>query len=126
MTAPRSRFSADAVDPCRPVVEGHAGGPYYALMVEALHKLLLERDLLSQADTDRVIATLEAPNAQWGAHLVAQAWRQRRGISTAIASAAMPSRRPVKPRPSVVVAFTLTASRGRPRSSAVRARIASR
>ena len=75
MTAPRSRFSADAVDPCRPVQEGHAGGPYYALMVEALHKLLLERDLLSQADTDRVIATLEAPNVQWGAHLVAQAWR---------------------------------------------------
>jgi nitrile hydratase subunit alpha len=75
MNPPRSRFSADAVDPCRPVVEGHEGGAYYALMVEALHKLLLERDLLSQADTDRVIATLEAPNARWGAHLVAQAWR---------------------------------------------------
>lgn len=70
----RSRFSADAVDPCRPVVEGHAGADYYALMTEAVHKLLLERGLLSQADTDRVIAALEAPNVTWGARLVAEAW----------------------------------------------------
>lgn len=70
----RSRFSADAVDPNRPVVEGHDGGAYYALLTEALHKLLLEKALLGQADTDRVIAALEAPNATWGARLVAEAW----------------------------------------------------
>ena len=39
--------------------------------------------------------------------------------------AAMPSTRPVKPRPSVVVAFTLTASVSMPRSAATLARMAS-
>ncbi len=70
----KSRFSADAVDPAAPVIEGHHGADYYALMTEALHKLLLEKQLLSQADTDRVIAALEAPNTTWGARLVAEAW----------------------------------------------------
>lgn len=70
-----SRFSADAVDPRRPVVEGHHGADYYALMTEALHRLLLEKGLLTAADTDRVIAALEAPNTTWGARIVAQAWR---------------------------------------------------
>jgi nitrile hydratase len=70
-----SRFSANAVDLTRPVVEGHEGGDYYALMTEALHKILIEKELLSKADTDRVIAALEAPNVTWGARIVAQAWR---------------------------------------------------
>jgi nitrile hydratase len=70
-----SRFSADRVDPTRPVVEGHEGADYYALMTEALHKLLLEKEVLAKADTDRVIAALEAPNVTWGARIVAQAWR---------------------------------------------------
>lgn len=72
---PPTRFSADAIDPNRPVVEGHHGADYYALMTEALHKILLEKQLLAQADTDRVIAALEAPNVTWGARIVAQAWR---------------------------------------------------
>ncbi len=72
---PPSRFSADRVDPARPVVEGHDGADYYALMTEALHGLLLEKQLLDAADTDRVIAALEAPNASWGARIVAHAWR---------------------------------------------------
>src|SRR6476469_4166254 len=41
----------------------------------------------------------------------------------AIACAAIPSPRPVKPRPSVVVAFTLTCSTLRPATSAILARI---
>lgn len=76
MTTPQpSRFSAALVDPCRPVVEGHDGADYYALMTEALHKILLERGLLAAEDTDRVIAALSAPNATWGARIVARAWR---------------------------------------------------
>lgn len=67
-------FSADAVDPNRLVVEGHEGADYYALMTEALHKILLEKAVLAKADTDRVIAALEAPNVTWGARIVAQAW----------------------------------------------------
>ena len=47
-------------------------------------------------------------------------------ITVAVARAAMPSRRPVKPRPSVVVAFTATRPRSMPRISAMRARMASR
>lgn len=68
-------FSADRVDPARPVVEGHEGSDYYALMTEALHKILLEKHVLTREDTDRVIAALEAPNVSWGARLVVQAWR---------------------------------------------------
>jgi len=76
MTTPEpSRFSASLVDPERAVVEGHDGADYYALMTEALHKLLLEKAVLRREDTDRVIAALEAPNAAWGARIVAQAWR---------------------------------------------------
>jgi nitrile hydratase len=63
------------MDPSRPVVEGHEGADYYALMTEALHKLLLEKQVLDAADTDRVIAALEAPNITWGARIVAEAWR---------------------------------------------------
>ena len=74
-SAPPSRFSADAMDPNRPVIEGHHGAEYYALMTEALHKILLEKQLLSLGDTDRVIAALEAPNITWGARIVAEAWR---------------------------------------------------
>ncbi|MBS7789831.1 nitrile hydratase subunit alpha [Roseococcus sp. SDR] len=44
-------------------------------MTEALHKILLEKQLLTLADTDRVIAALEAPNVTWGARIVAEAWR---------------------------------------------------
>ena len=47
-------------------------------------------------------------------------------LTVAIAWAAMPSRRPVKPRPSVVVALTLTRSMSIYRISAIRARMASR
>ncbi|MCM0019716.1 MAG: nitrile hydratase subunit alpha [Tagaea sp.] len=65
---------AVATDPTRPVVEGHDGADYYALMTEALHKILLERAVLSPADTDRLIAALEAPNVAWGAKIVARAW----------------------------------------------------
>ena len=57
------------------MVEGHEGADYYALMTEALHKILLEKRILAPADTDRVIAALEAPNVTWGARIVAQAWR---------------------------------------------------
>ena len=56
------------------VKEGFEGAAYYALMTEALHKLLLEKQLLKAEDTDRVIAALEAPRAEWGARLVARAW----------------------------------------------------
>lgn len=56
------------------VKEGFEGAAYYALMTEALHKLLLEKQLLKPEDTDRVIAALEAPRPEWGAHLVARAW----------------------------------------------------
>jgi nitrile hydratase len=63
------------MDPSRPVVEGHEGADYYAPMTEALHKLLLEKQVLDAADTDRVIAALEAPNITWGARIVAEAWR---------------------------------------------------
>ena len=75
MSAPPSRFSADRVDPARPVIEGYAGDDYYALMTEALHKLLLEKQLLRREDTDRVIAALEAPGVTWGARIVARAWQ---------------------------------------------------
>jgi nitrile hydratase len=75
MTPDPIGFSADAVDPYRLVVEGHEGAEYYALMTEALHKILLEKQVLMPADTDRLIAALEAPNATWGARIVAQAWR---------------------------------------------------
>lgn len=68
-------FRADLTDPDRPVVEGHEGADYYALMTEALHKILLEKQVLSMADTDRLIAALEAPNVTWGARIVAEAWR---------------------------------------------------
>lgn len=61
-------------DLSRPVVEGHDGAEYYALMTEALHKILLEKEILSAADTDRLIAALEAPNVAWGAKLIARAW----------------------------------------------------
>lgn len=57
-----------------PVKEGFEGAEYYALMTEALHKLLLERNVLAPQDTDRVIAALEAPCAEWGARIVARAW----------------------------------------------------
>lgn len=56
------------------VKEGFEGADYYALMTEALHKLLLERRALVPDDTDRVIAALEAPCAEWGARIVARAW----------------------------------------------------
>lgn len=68
-------FSADLVDPARPVVEGFQGADYYALMTEALHKILLEKAVLAPEDTDRLIAALEAPNVTWGARLVVEAWR---------------------------------------------------
>ena len=74
-SAPPSRFSADAMDPNRRIIEGHHGAEYCALMTEALHKILLEKQLLSLGDTDRVIAALEAPNITWGARIVAEAWR---------------------------------------------------
>jgi nitrile hydratase len=70
----RIGFFAEATDPDKPVVEGFEGADYYALMTEALHKILLEKGVLSQDDTDRLIAALEAPNATWGARIVAQAW----------------------------------------------------
>lgn len=57
------------------VKEGFEGAAYYALMTEALHKILLEKAVLQPADTDRVIAALEAPRPEWGAHLVAHAWK---------------------------------------------------
>ncbi len=75
MTPEPIGYSADAVDPSRPVVEGYEGADYYALMTEALHKILLEKQILTPADTDRVIAALEAPNVTWGARIVAQAWK---------------------------------------------------
>ncbi len=56
------------------VKEGFHGADYYALMTEALHKILLERQFLKPEDTDRVIAALEAPNVEWGARIVARAW----------------------------------------------------
>jgi nitrile hydratase len=75
MTPEPIGYSADAVDPLRAVVEGHEGADYYALMTEALHKILLEKQVLAPSDTDRVIAALEAPNVTWGARIVAQAWK---------------------------------------------------
>lgn len=66
---------AAATDLARPVVEGHDGGDYYSLMTEALHKILLEKAVLVPADTDRLIAALEAPSVAWGAKVVARAWR---------------------------------------------------
>lgn len=75
MTPEPIGYSADAVDPSRLVVEGHEGADYYALMTEALHKILLEKQVLAPSDTDRVIAALEAPNVTWGARIVAQAWK---------------------------------------------------
>jgi len=59
----------------RPVVkEGHEGADYYRLMTEALHKLLIERGVLAPEAVDAVIAALEAPDAAWGARIVARAW----------------------------------------------------
>lgn len=60
---------------CEPVREGHEGADYYALMTEALHKILLEEGVLAAEDTDRVIAALEAPGRAWGARIVARAWK---------------------------------------------------
>lgn len=57
-----------------PVIEGHQGSDYYALMTRALHQILLEDGLLAPEETDRVIAALEAPRPEWGARLVARAW----------------------------------------------------
>lgn len=57
------------------VVEGHAGADYYALMTEATRQLAIERGLLLQSDIDAVIAALEAPRPEWGAMIVARAWR---------------------------------------------------
>lgn len=57
-----------------PVVEGHEGSDYYALMTRALHQILLEEGLLAPEETDKVIAALEAPRPEWGARLVARAW----------------------------------------------------
>ncbi|SFD52190.1 nitrile hydratase [Bosea sp. CRIB-10] len=57
------------------VIEGHAGADYYALMTEATRQLLIERGLLIQSDIDAVIASLEAPRPEWGAMIVARAWR---------------------------------------------------
>ncbi len=64
---------ADAV----PVQEGHEGAEYYALMTEATRQLLTEQGLLRQEDIDAVVAKLEAPRPEWGAHLVARAWLEQ-------------------------------------------------
>ncbi len=56
------------------VCEGEAGADYYALMTEAMHRLLLEAGLLEPADVDRMVAQLAAPNEGWGALIVARAW----------------------------------------------------
>jgi nitrile hydratase len=56
------------------ICEGEAGGDYYALMTEAMHKLLLERGTLAPDDVDALIADLTRPNAGWGARVVARAW----------------------------------------------------
>lgn len=56
------------------ICEGEAGGDYYALMTEALHRLLLERGALLPEDVDRLVAELAAPNEGWGARVVARAW----------------------------------------------------
>lgn len=74
------------------VREGFEGADYYALMTEALHKLLLEAELLKPEDTDRVIAALEAPSVDWGARLIARAWLdpayERRLLADGAAAAA--------------------------------------
>ena len=54
----------------------------------------------------------------------ARSWRPRAGSTVAMAKAAMPSPRPVKPSPSLVVAFTPTRPASIPAISAMRARIA--
>lgn len=56
------------------ICEGEAGGDYYALMTEAMHKLLLEREVLAPDDVDSLIADLTLPSAAWGARVVARAW----------------------------------------------------
>ena len=59
----------------RHVQEGYGGADYYALMTETFHKLLLEKRVLASEDVDKVVAALEAPNVEWGAKIVARAWR---------------------------------------------------
>lgn len=53
---------------------GEGGADYYALMTEALHRSLLDSGVLTPTEVDRMIADLAAPNAGWGAALVARAW----------------------------------------------------
>lgn len=67
--------AADSAEEKR-VREGFEGADYYRLMTEALHKLLLERAILTPEAVDGVIAALEAPNATWGARIVARAWTE--------------------------------------------------
>jgi len=74
MTEPRSRFVAHPAD-AAPVREGHEGAAYYALMTYAQRDLLIERGLLSQAEIDAAFRKLESPQLEWGARLVARAWR---------------------------------------------------
>lgn len=70
----RIGYRADRVDPDRPVVEGHAGAAYYALMASALRDLLLAKGTLTSDAIARVSAALVAPSDAWGARLVARAW----------------------------------------------------
>lgn len=74
MTERKGRFVSHPDDNAT-VIEGHAGADYYALMTEATRQLLIERGLILQSDIDAVIASLEAPRPEWGAMIVARAWR---------------------------------------------------
>ena len=49
---------AEKVEPVR---EGNAGGPYYALMTEALSAILQERGILSAEEIESFVRGLEAP-----------------------------------------------------------------
>src|SRR5690606_37605777 len=78
-------------------------------------------------DGDREARGMAARNELGGVGVERREVRHGSGRRTvAVARAAMPSLRPMKPRRSLVVAFTETAPTGTPAIAAMRARIASR
>ena len=103
--------------------EGNVAGAGLGLRDRRAHRAPARRDvrLCFPRDGGGTLAQRRDPGARVGAYgaAVSPAAREAR-----CASAAMPSPRPVNPRRSVVVAFTLTSSSLQPRSAARFARIA--
>ncbi|MBV8851008.1 MAG: nitrile hydratase subunit alpha [Methylobacteriaceae bacterium] len=65
---------ASSVEESQPVREGFEGSAYYALMTQALSEILQAKKLVTEREIEAFIAGLEAPQPEWGAHLVARAW----------------------------------------------------